>query len=340
MDKKGSILMISLWILAILAVFAIGLGHRASINLRLARYQRDRLKAYCLAEAAIYRAIVELEKDKNASGYDSLNETWSSGVDPVTKEPLFKNIEIDKGSDETFTVRYLYDRDNYLCMADEERKININTASAGLLFNLLKDSNFQEAQAQEFLNYIRVWRGDKDATLNAKAETYKNFKRSPFSNCEEVILILDFFYKNRGEADCRTKAQETFNGLKDLITVYADNLNTFVNINTTSERILTILANSVAEDDEQRNCVARVVSKIIELREQEEKKCFENLDSIKIDVAAGSPDENLLANLKKGFILKSGYFKIEATGNAGKTIKKITAIYNRQDKKIVYWHEN
>ncbi|MBI5144843.1 MAG: hypothetical protein HZA27_01505, partial [Candidatus Omnitrophica bacterium] len=51
MVKKGSVLIISLWILAILVVFAVSLAQRAAASLRLARYQRDGLKAYLLAKA-------------------------------------------------------------------------------------------------------------------------------------------------------------------------------------------------------------------------------------------------------------------------------------------------
>jgi len=78
--NKGSILMIAMWVMAILVIFTLGLGHRASINLRLAKYQKDRLKAAYLAKAGISKAIAILQEDKNTpqtSGYDSLNEIWS-----------------------------------------------------------------------------------------------------------------------------------------------------------------------------------------------------------------------------------------------------------------------
>jgi len=53
--------MISLWILAILVVFALGLGRRAMMNLRIAKYQKDKLKASCLARAGIKQAIVGID---------------------------------------------------------------------------------------------------------------------------------------------------------------------------------------------------------------------------------------------------------------------------------------
>lgn len=336
MNKKGSILMISLWIVAMLALFAVGLGHRASINLRLARYQRDRLKAYYLGKAGVQKAIAELEKDQN--GYDSLNETWSTGCDPTGKS-LFENVEIKPGSGETFTVRYLYDKDRniYLCMADEERKININSASQPLLLTLLKESGIEEAQAQELVNYIRIWRGDNNPELKANDDLYRDFKKAPFTHPEELIIVLEIFYKDKSEADCRAKGQEVFNRLRDLFTVYGDKTNATLNINTVSLKILTILVVSIAQNEDQKNNVSKLVQDIMNLRE--EKKYFEKIEDIQINVIPG-PRETLFNNLKEKLVFKSDYFKIETIGNVGQVAKKITAIYHKAHKEIVYWHEN
>ena len=51
--------MISLWILAILTILAVGIGHRVSMGLRLARYQKDKLKGLYLAKAGLKVLIVE-----------------------------------------------------------------------------------------------------------------------------------------------------------------------------------------------------------------------------------------------------------------------------------------
>jgi hypothetical protein len=43
--------------------------------------------------------------------------------------------------------------------------------------------------------------------------------------------------------------------------------------------------------------------------------------------------------MKTQLKVNSGYFKIESEGKAGNTSKKITAIYNRANQQVVYWHE-
>ncbi len=98
--------MISLWILAILVVFALGLGRRAMMNLRIARYQKDKLKASCLARAGIKQGI--------------------AGLDTALKE----------GSQLEFT----------LGITNEESKININTASRELLAGLLAYHNIENPE--------------------------------------------------------------------------------------------------------------------------------------------------------------------------------------------------
>jgi len=328
--------MISLWILAILVVFAVGLGHRASINLRLARYQRDRLKAYFLAKAGIQKAIVQLENDKN--GYDNLDETWSTGIDSVTKKPLFENAEINEGSGETFTIRYLYDKEKgiYLCMSDEERKININFLDKKQLKQLFILRGL-DADAESLAKTIFEW-----ISGSGTEEEKKVFKNERLKTPEELLLILEYFYQQKRLDNFKEKAREVFNNVEDLITTYGGNSNT-VNINTISENVLNIFANIVA-DDVQRSCANCVAQKIIELRNYQTEKCFKNKDGINLDVNECPPAAGGLVDiLKANFIIfESDNFKIESTGNVNNVSKKITAIYNRQEenKKILNWHEN
>jgi len=60
MRKNGQVLIISLWILVILAMLSVSIGHRVSMALRLSRYQKERLMAGYLAKAGINIAIGEI----------------------------------------------------------------------------------------------------------------------------------------------------------------------------------------------------------------------------------------------------------------------------------------
>lgn len=342
-NRKGSILMICLWILAILVIFAISLGNRAVINLRLARYQRDRLKAYCLAKAGINKAKVLLNEDENdpdTGDYDTVEEC---GVNLGDKKPeeIFSqnwNNKIDG-----FNIGYKdYSGGFVYGLRDEESKININRADETSRqqlteFFILNDINLDEAAALS--DNIFDWIDEDNIACSDASAENKIFKNEPLTTPEELLIILEYFYQSKQEINFKDKAQEVYNKIKDLITVYPDNVNN-VNVNTVPEHILSIFADITAENDDQRNCAAYVAGNIIKLRNDQEDGYFKNVEDIKIDVTGCPSADILLSNLKGKFILKSDYFKIESTGYVNNVTKKIAAIYNRKDKKNVYWHQN
>lgn len=221
-NKRGSVLMISLWILTILVVFALGLGQRAIMNMRMAKYQRDSLKASSLAGAGIKRAILEIKKDATP-GYDGFYENWCTGKD-ASGNTIFENISISNDSDGKFSVH----------VTDEESKININSASKELLTELFASLKIQDADSLAEL--VRDWI-DAD-TVTTTGQEDKIFKNAPLKANEELVLILDYFYDRAGTpAEARKNAQETFAKVKERISVYGDN----PNINTASEENLVIM---------------------------------------------------------------------------------------------------
>lgn len=331
--------MIILWILLILTILAVSIGHRVSLALRLSRYQGDRMKAYCLAQAGIQRAIAELEIDASQNQYDTLSEAWSTGIDPATNKPCFEDIEIVGDSQETFTLKSPYDADTYFPITDEERKININTASDKLLLALLKGLNIEDTDAQQITNYIRIWRGDSGPNL--QPDNYsENFKKGPFIVPEEVILILESFYQSKGEENYQQKAHETFDALKYLVTVCPT---TKININTASRAVLTIFAKSAAIPADQQ-FVDGLITKVINFRTGDKGPFKADADiSDSSDFYANdltSDEKGIFNDMQSSLAVKSDYFDIGSTGNAGKISRKITAVYSREAKKIVYWHQD
>lgn len=340
MNRKGSVLIISLWILAIIVVFALGLGHRASVALRLSRYQKDSLSAASLARAGILRAVAELEKDTNF--YDGLEEPWSTGINPDTKRNEFFEIELSENSGNTFTVQYLYDKEKgtYLCMEDQERLININAAPQELLLSLFEYYNVEPGDAEGLTKYIRIFRGENVPGVETGSEVFKSFKKRLFSNPEELITVFEFYYKDKGETGYLERARGLFNTIKGAVTAVGDSLNSGININTVSEGTLLIFARSLAEDEGQMSAATNVVSQIMQMREAKEEKCFKDLNEISLPIAAGSAEELLFNNLKAKFKIRSGYFRINSFGSSGRTTKNICAIYNRQDRVFACWREN
>ncbi len=104
--------------------------------------------------------------------------------------------------------------------------------------------------------------------------------------------------------------------------VYNDELNK-ININTASYRVLSSLTEEMADD---------IVTEIISRRLSSP---FKSVDEIKDYV-----DSEAFSNLKSNILsVKSYIFKIESTAKVVDTKITITAIYNRSNKKVLYWSE-
>lgn len=344
MRKKAQVLIISLWILVILTVLAVSIGHRVSLGLRLSRYQRDGLKALYLAKAGVNRAIAVLEADaKSANNYDALCESWASNKD------LFEKIKLTESDDEFASVNYIKDPgsagETVYGVTDEENRVNLNTASAELINALLSgcpECGFSDAQISELVDYTRVWRGDQDPALNPSGDEYKDFKKKPFTNPEELAVVFELYYRKKQDADFRDKAAEAFNNIRDKVTVYSSDGSGKININTVSQDMLVILANSVAAGSEEKNCAAKIAQEIIRMRDEKNgnSQAFASADDIVINFGDDIICLGLLDKLKDRLIFKSGHYRINATGTVGRLTKKIAAVYSRADQKIVYWYQN
>ena len=118
MNRKSQVLIIFLWILTLLAVMTVSLGNRISMVSKFTQTRRDLLKANYLAYAGINRGIAELKLDDH--GYDGLTETWADNEDKFAKIQLTDNPE---------EYAVIKNDSGKFGMIDEERKININTAS-------------------------------------------------------------------------------------------------------------------------------------------------------------------------------------------------------------------
>jgi hypothetical protein len=128
------IAMVTLWILAILSVIAVGMGYRVGIDLKISSYNLNQVKAINLAKSGVYKAIAELKFDRSQNEVDYLSESWNN-----TPE-MFEDIELGSGK---FRVGYPADsegasseEDWIFGVVDEERKINVYQASEETLERL------------------------------------------------------------------------------------------------------------------------------------------------------------------------------------------------------------
>jgi type II secretory pathway component PulK len=118
---------VALWILAVLSLASVGSAHRVSLEIKVAQYQLDRLRAAEAAEAGLRRAAAEIQGC--ISGTDCEGRGW------MDNSEAFQNVALDGAS---FSVRYFRKSLNGEGIAvygveDEDRRINVNNASRQIL---------------------------------------------------------------------------------------------------------------------------------------------------------------------------------------------------------------
>jgi type II secretory pathway component PulK len=344
-NKDGLILMISLWILAIISLLCVSLAHRVVVDLKLAKFQKDRLQCLYIAKAAVQKAMNLLGQDETY-GFDMLNESWSSGHDSNPgDEPIFKEIKIGKGF---FSLRYIKDDSasevvSYTYgMIDEERKININYASREVLVSLftLMDAENPQSLAENII----YWRGD--APLGYEDQYYDSptvpysARQAPFRSIEELQFVKGF-----REDPQLTRSCERF------LTLYTDY--NAININTAPYPVLKAVFMGMGADKVRLGLSDKLVQNVIAFRNGVDSQeatgddAAININQIKTVIAAGLHDIveiNWVANQVFPFTAKSNLFRIEVLAglDSSKIKKQVTAILNRRDYpiRVVYWHEN
>lgn len=318
--KSGTILITTLWILAILSILAIGIGFRVSIEARLSKYNMDKLKVLYLAKAGIVKVqgiLLRCNEDCDTIRECGIVVPANIGLSS-TEDPL-KGIFTENLGDGAFVVSYEEEGKNYYGMMDEDRKININRARQPVLENLLGKGN--EDIAASIIN----WRGTVQIPGGAWDNDYKSLtpsyecKHADFSVLEELMLVKDM-------------TPELFESIKDYITVYGQEDK--VNINTATKRVM--LAYGLDEN---------WADIIIKIRNGEDKIAGTKDDGVFHNIAKDTESWPLTLGerdiLGNSFTTKSNYFRIESKGMVDKSKIgcKIVCVVDKGAKSLKYYRE-
>ena len=331
--KRGSVLIAVLWSLFFLAALALVINISITPQLGLAAKLRDRVILRYLAKAGVQRAIIEIRADETEK-YDALNESWSYN------EGAFKEISLT--DDGYCSLEYLVaagegeESEKHYGLVDEERKININRASAGVLKQLFETAAEVFSQdAVDIADAIIDWRDEDDEPSENGAESpyYEalengySCKNAPFEVLEELRLV-------------KGVTQAVFDKIKDKATVYGRG---FVNINTADALVLECLGMS-----------SGLAEKIILFRSgddgqeaTEDDNAFEDIESVVTTLSSAkglSPVESqeLEAAIGGEIIgVRSDNFRGCSFGRFRDEdmFLKIVFVINR-DEEIRYWREN
>ncbi len=328
----GSILIIALWSLCLLAAFAVilGTGIRQKYSLMTRLDERGALSF--AAEAGVKKAIVELRKEAPRT-YTALKDAWSNN--PV----VFKDMVISNA-----VVNIGYEHQDELSgnsgtrygLSDEERKININTAEQEVLERLFHIVlNAGDDQARDLAAAVLDWRGGASGQASpdpAAASYYRGLQYSyhsrnkQFEVPEELLLVRGF---NR----------DMFSLLRRYITIYGEGR---VNINTASRAALLAvgLSDRAVEAVMALRCGADGISGTAD------DGIFETADGIVHQLSrhvslSASETEQLAAATQAYLGINSGYFMVncEAKLKGRRNTCRVDCIIDRSGT-IVYWRES
>jgi type II secretory pathway component PulK len=328
--KQASILIITVWVLSVLSIFAIGLSYAARMQMRYAAHLQDRVKLYYLARAGIEKAIVELE-NKEDTAYMAFDQPI------LNDDELFKDIPLGDGF---ITLRYHITEDaskrqtTLYGVMDESAKIDINSVPADILSSMLERIAGLEQEASIALAQAIVdWRSlNQDPAVEEYYEEldvpYEN-KGAEFEIIEELLLV-------------RGMTEPIFSEIRDIITVYNTEK---VNINTAGFDTFYALGFS-----------KRLSERIMEYRRgrdgvsgTDDDKIFLTVNNLRDIGFLFTEDSVQINTLISGNIIKvnSDTFRIHSFGHIkqeedppSRDITCVIRLREQQKPEILYWHEN
>jgi type II secretory pathway component PulK len=323
-NRKGIILISTLWIIAILSLLAVGIGSRMSMEMRLSRYDTDRMKAIYLANAGIAKCQDILLKDINY--YDTLRYCGIMpprlGTAAFSMESVFKDTSFRDGG---FTVMCKNKNGNvFYGMTDEERKVNINMADRKVLVNIFGSQDIADA--------VMDWRGTPlKGRTDAEMNSYYNSLPNPYKRKKSDFMVIEEALLVKGVTP------EIFNNVKWHITVYGEGR---ININTASKKVLLALGMTEPAADsfiQYRNGPDGIPG-------TEDDSVFTDINIEHLFRGLHPADAASIGNVKNLFKVKSNYFKVESTGaiKDSKVTRTVTAILQRDDKcggKLIQYRE-
>ena len=223
---RGNILIYVLWMILVLSLFAASTASQAGFGLSLTDRLLSRLQASYLVHGALAYARLALADDPTPK-VDGWQEAWSND------EGAFRNHAIGDG---LFSVMSESPdgRGTRYGLADEERRIDLNAASAEVLTRLFKlAGGLPTEEAARVAASVLDWRDadDREEPDGAESPHYRSLsppydcKNAPLESPEELLLV-------------RGVTPELYRRVEPYVTVYGAGP---VNLNTAGPMVLRAL---------------------------------------------------------------------------------------------------
>jgi type II secretory pathway component PulK len=155
---KGAVLIITLWILAVLAILSIGIGGRMALELKLTALSRNNAQAFYASKAGVKKAIDVIRKQGGGEKSGSFSLSCSEPENSV-----------------------------FYVIGDERSRLNINSASSELIGRLIAYLDRTGDTSDDTVSNIKNWRD-----LNGKYDAVEELKLVNGVDSRFINLIKDY----------------------------------------------------------------------------------------------------------------------------------------------------
>ena len=224
-NRKGTALVLTLWILCALVILAAGLAMTAHTEIQVSRNYADTIQCRLAARGGVNRGLIEVEDpDFTAQGAGTKLSSTEDGIDL---------------GDASFQVE----------IQDEAGKVNINTASESVLEAVFG--------SREIAAAIADWRDtdDNPRPVGAESQYYSGLGK-PYRSRNGSFLTVRELLLVKGVTRAALSSPVTADGrmLEDMLTVYSRDKNTDaagkerVNIKTATKEVMKSRLGDVLAD--------------------------------------------------------------------------------------------
>ncbi|MFH0753700.1 MAG: hypothetical protein V2A70_03965 [Candidatus Omnitrophota bacterium] len=334
--RKAFILITALWTLTFLTILAVTLLANVRQKITLLARLEDRSRVQLAAEAGSKKAVAVLLDDLENAQFVL---TPQAKLRRMNNPSEFANIAV--GDYNVEVVHDAFDESagsvaTYWGMADEQSKLNLNTASRECIQRLMEGVlGWGGAQAKELADALADWRdyGKHQSEGFFSDDYYKSLefpygmKDDPFERIDELLLVKGIDSK-------------IYEAIFPFVTVYGDGR---VNINTASSKVLMALGLESA-----------VAQKILRVRQGADKLDATDDDHVfmrTFDVAADVSKSLKLElseirqidalNAQNMLGTESGVYSFLSrvvSADAGYK-KKIFCVFSAYESRMIYWYE-
>lgn len=286
MARKGSILITVLWVLVLLALFAVSLGFRMHLETRMMSHALERQQLRERTESSVQYARYLIESDE-VPDCDYPGDVWY-GTHRLSDWVPGDSLQIE--------------------VSDEESKININLASPALLkslFETLAENGIVlETGPEALASSILQWRGE--SAFFGSPSTYPS-KKAPFESIEELLMIEHITPKD-------------LEAIKPYLTVYSakGDRTPRVNLNTAPDAILEALVKSSPGDEFSKKDFLNALLKYLGEARAGKQFFFRQKDLVpaeilrRINLSSTLQMVSLANQLLQNLTVDSSYFSVEA----------------------------